>query len=75
MQCMIHTPGNSVLVGGHQSAVFELDTNTLAPINKVPDLLDTVRLKITDYFKKITDYYKKITDYFENITDYLKKDN
>ena len=52
MQCMIHTPGNSVLVGGHQSAVFELDTNTLAPINKVPDLLNTVTLKITDYLKR-----------------------
>ncbi|XP_067934580.1 PAN2-PAN3 deadenylation complex catalytic subunit Pan2-like isoform X2 [Watersipora subatra] len=34
MQCMIHTPNNSLLVGGHQSTVFEMDLTRLQPINK-----------------------------------------
>ena len=35
MQCITHTPNNSVLVGGHQPYVFELDMASLAPVNKV----------------------------------------
>jgi len=35
MQCMLHTVNNSILVGGHQQSVFELDIDRLALIKKV----------------------------------------
>ena len=45
MQCITHTPNNSVLVGGHQPYVFELDMASLAPVNKVcMPLLDPVSM-------------------------------